>query len=143
MKALIFLFSLTILISCSTNDDAGDVKTNEFEQIVTILPQDQWKVTRYYEANEDRTNDFESFIFLFDADGTVLGQNDLFTENGTWAYKSTPENGEQLVLRFDGTVPFDQIIGDWDIISLGNAKVELAYGELNNVPTKLLTFSKI
>ncbi len=143
MKTILLLFSVIMLMSCSTDDDAGNVKTNEFEQIITILPQDQWKVTRLYEGTEDHTIDFESFIFTFNADGTVTGQNDLFTENGTWAYKSTPEDGEQLVLHFDGTVPFDRIIGDWDIISLGNAKVEFSSDESNNDGSKLLTFSKL
>ncbi len=142
MKNFVWIFSLIVLFSCSSDDDAGDVITNKFEQIKTILPQGEWEVSYFYD-NGDQTFNFESFIFTFNADGTVYGQTDLFTENGTWAYKSTSENGEQLLLQFEGTVPFDRIIGVWNIISLGTEKVELSNGKAGDEKVKLLTFSKL
>ncbi len=63
--------------------------TTNFKNIETILPQGTWEVSSYFEGNTDRTMDFESFVFTFNEDGTVIAQNDLFTENGTWEYQNS------------------------------------------------------
>ena len=143
MKKLVLFLSLIILASCNNDDGAGDVITNEFAQIKIILPQGKWKVSNFFDNHADRTIDFESFIFYFKEDGTVEGKTDLYTENGTWQYKSTSEDGEQLILQFNGTAPFDEITYDWNIVSLGISKVELSYTNNSNEVTKLLTFVKI
>lgn len=143
MKKLALILSLIFLVSCNTDDDAGDVVTNEFEQIKIILPQGEWKVSNFYESQADHTADFESFTFTFKEDGTVYGQTDLYTENGTWNYESTSEFGEQLVLQFSGTTPFDEITEDWKIVSLSISKIELSKVSSNEEDTKLLTFSKL
>ncbi|QAA83032.1 hypothetical protein EI546_15500 [Aequorivita sp. H23M31] len=142
MKKLLVIFSMILFFSCSSDDDAGDVVTTKFEKIKTILPQGEWIVSNFYD-NGDQTIDFESFIFTFKTDGTVFGQNDLFTENGTWEYSTTAVDGEQLLLQFQGTVPFDRIIGVWDIISLTPEKVELSIGNVDNQNVKLLIFTQI
>jgi|26BtaG_2_1085354.scaffolds.fasta_scaffold00062_14 hypothetical protein len=143
MKKLILLFSVIILASCSSDDDAGDVITNEFERISSVLPQGTWKVTTLIDGNEDHTEAFESFIFTFDEDGTVVSQTDLFSEIGIWAYKSTSQQGEQLILEFNDVTPFDQINDDWKIVSVTNSQVELS--DVGDIPenTDLLVFTKI
>ena len=142
MKNFILIFSLIILASCSTDDDAGDVINNEFEQIISILPQEEWAVSNLFTDNSDHTADFQGFTFNFREDGSVEGQTDLYTEVGTWAYKSTSENGEQLVLQFSGTPPFDKISNDWMIVSASVSKIELVI-EGDNEDTQLLVFSRL
>ncbi len=144
MKRIALILSLLVLISCNKDDNKGDVITNEFEQIQIILPQGKWKVTSFYSEHADHTIDFETFIFSFNEDGTVNGKTDLFSEDGTWLYKTTSENGEQLILQFSGTPPFDKITENWTIVSLNVSKIELTHKIGNNDDnTKLLTFSKI
>ena len=132
-----------IITSCKTEDDTGNLINSEFEQIKLILPQQQWKVDNLFINDAVHTDDFESFTFVFKEDGTVEGQNDLFTEMGTWVYKSSQENGEQLILKFGGTPPFDEISKDWEIVSLNNMKIELVIEENSNENTQLLAFSKL
>ncbi len=147
MKKLLFILSITILASCSSNDDSGDVNDDQFQNIETILPQGTWEVSSYFEGNTDRTMDFESFVFTFDQDNTLKAKNDLFTENGTWEYQnseSNPDgNDERLLLEFGGTTPFDLITEDWGIISVSSTKVELSVASGNNGKAELLTFSKL
>src|SRR5690554_5752826 len=100
MKKIAFIFSLLLCISCSSDDDAGNVITIEFEQIELILPQNEWIISKFTSNQTDQTIEFESFIFNFETDGTFTSQNDLFTEAGTWEYISTAQLGEQLSLRF-------------------------------------------
>lgn len=143
MKQLVLIFSLLILASCSTEDNSGDVINNKFEQIKLILPQEQWKISNLFTDNAVHTDDFQSFTFTFKEDGTVEGQTDLFTEVGTWGYKSSSENGEQLILQFSDTTPFDKISKDWKIVSLSISKIELIDEGNSSVDTRLLAFSKL
>lgn len=143
MKYLVLIFSIIILSSCSTADDAGDVIMAEFDQIETILPQEKWEVSNLFIHNEDHTSDFQNFNFTFREDGTVEGKTDLIAETGTWVYKSTLESGEQLIVQFSETPPFDGISNDWKIISLSNSKIELIDEGNSSEDTRLLSFSNL
>lgn len=143
MKKLIFIFSIILFASCSSDDDAGDVITTEFERIKTILPQGTWEVSKFIDDNREATMDFESFVFTFDEDGSATGATDLFSETGTWAYRSTTQEGEQLVLEFDEVTPFDKISDDWKIVSASNSRVELSDDGSSEGDTDLLVFSKL
>lgn len=142
MKKILVLIAMVVFASCSSDDDSGDVYTSEFEQIKTILPQGEWKVSTFIDGQEDKTSAFESFVFTFDQDGTVLGKTDLFSEAGTWTYDNTSDNSEKLILNFGETDPFPEISDDWDIVSVNNSKVELSDDD-NEGDTELLTFTKI
>ncbi|MDC8001284.1 hypothetical protein POV26_09555 [Aequorivita todarodis] len=143
MKRLLIVLAIVVFASCSSDDDSGDANTNEFEQIKTTLPQGEWKITKLIDGQSDHTVDFESFVFTFSEDGTVAAKNDLFTEPGTWAYDNSSNSGEELVLQFSETTPFDEINDDWDIVSVSNSKVELKDVSGGNGDTELLTFSKL
>lgn len=143
MKRLFLLLAVVVFASCSSDDDAGDVFTNEFEQIKTTLPDGQWKISTFIDGQTDKTSAFESFVFNFNEDGTVVGTTDLFSETGTWAYNNTSSTSEKLVLLFGETDPFPEINNDWNIVSVSNSKVELSDDNNANAEIKLLTFTKI
>lgn len=143
MKRILILFAIVVFASCSSNDDSGNVNTNEFEPIKTTLPQGEWMVSKLIDGQSDHTTDFESFIFNFSEDGTVAATNDLFTESGTWAYDNSSNSAEKLVLLFSETTPFDEINDDWDIVSVSNSKIELSDVSGGNGDVKLLTFTKL
>jgi hypothetical protein len=143
MKRILILLAIAVFASCSSDDDAGNVNTNEFEQIKTTLPQGEWKVSKLIDGQSDHTTDFESFVFTFNEDGTVVAQNDLFTENGTWAYDNSSSSGEELILQFSEATPFDEINDDWDIVSVSDSKIELSDISGGNGDVELLTFTKL
>ena len=144
MKKLLLLFSVLIMASCSSDDDAGDVVTNEFERISSVLPQGTWKVTTLIDGNENHTAAFESFIFTFNEEGSVIAENDLYSETGIWAYRTTAQEGEQLVLAFNDVIPFDEINDDWKIVSVTNTKIELSDDDDNDLDDlDILVFTKI
>ncbi|SRX75809.1 hypothetical protein [Aequorivita antarctica] len=143
MKRILILLAIIVFASCSSNDDSGNVNTNEFEPIKTTLPQGEWMVSKLIDGQSDHTTDFESFIFNFSEDGTVAATNDLFTESGTWAYDNSSNSAEKLVLLFSETTPFDEINDDWDIVSVSNSKIELSDVSGGNGDVKLLTFTKL
>jgi hypothetical protein len=146
MKKILILLALVVFASCSSDDDSGNVNTNEFENIKNTLIQGEWKVSKLIDGQSDYTADFESFVFTFNEDGTVVAQNDLFTENGTWAYdnsSSSSDSSEELILQFSEMTPFDEINDDWDIVSVSNSKIELSDVSGGNGDVELLTFVKL
>lgn len=143
MKKILILITAIVFASCNSDDDSGDANTNEFEQIETTLPQGQWKISKLIDGQSDDTADFQSFAFTFNVDGTATAQNDLFTENGTWAYDNSSSSSEELILQFGQTTPFDKINDDWDIVSVSNTKIELSDVSGGNGDIELLTFTKL
>ncbi|HNP66858.1 MAG TPA: hypothetical protein PKH16_03050 [Aequorivita sp.] len=143
MKRLFIVLAITIFAACNSDDDSGNVNTNEFENIKTTLPQGEWEVSKLIDGQSDHTVDFESFVFIFNEDGTVVAQNDLFTENGTWAYDNSSSSSEELVLQFSQQTPFDQINDDWDIVSVTNSTIELSDVSGGDGDIELLTFTKL
>ena len=143
MKKLFIVLAISVFGACSSDDDSGNVNTNEFENIKTTLPQGEWKVSKLIDGQSDHTADFESFVFNFNGDGTVVAQNDLFTENGTWAYDNSSSSGEELILQFSERTPFDQINDDWDIVSVTNSTIELSDISGGDGDIELLTFTKL
>ena len=143
MKRLFIVLAITIFAACNSDDDSGNVNTNEFENIKTTLPQGEWEVSKLIDGQSDHTSDFESFVFTFKEDGTVRAQNDLFTENGTWAYDNSSSSNEELILQFSEQTPFDQINDDWDIVSVTNSTIELSDVSGGNGDIELLTFTKL
>lgn len=142
MKKLILILTTIALVSCSMNDDAGDVISHEFESIKATLPQGEWKVSTMIDGTTDITAEFESFTFTFNQDGTVVAKNDLLSEQGTWRYSTTASTGEELVFIFDDMNPFKKLNEAWDIISVRSSVIELRnIGANNNV--ELLTFTKL
>mgnify|MGYP003644919013 CR=1 FL=1 len=143
MKRIMLLLAVVVFASCSSDDDAGDANSTEFQQIETVLPQGKWMVSKLIDGDSDHTSDFESFEFTFSEDGSVTAQNDLFTEPGTWSYDNSSSSSEELVLQFSGTTPFDKLNDDWDIVSVSNSKVELSDVSGGNGDIELLTFTKL
>jgi len=142
MKRLFIVAAIVIFASCSSDDDSGDVNTSEFEQVKTTLPQGKWKVSTFNDNGIDKSEEFESFKFTFNKDGSVEAQNDLLTELGTWNYDNTSSSSEKLNLKFGEINPFDEISDDWNIISVTNSKVELSDDD-GNGDIELLTFIKL
>lgn len=143
MKKILILFTAIAFASCSSDDDAGDANTSEFENIKTTVTQGEWKVTKLVDGQSDHTVEFESYVFNFNEDGTVLAQNDLLSEPGTWAYDNSSSSGEEFVLQFSETPPFDEINDDWDIVSVTNSKIELKDISGGDGDLELLTFTKL
>lgn len=142
MKNILMLIALVIFASCSSEDSKDD-QLGKFEEIKLILPQGEWKVGKFIKDEVDQTSNFESFVFTFDKDGSVLAQNDLFSENGTWLYVKKTEELEEFILTFNPVKPFGDISAEWEIASVGASKIELIDKGSVQKDTKLLSFVKL
>jgi hypothetical protein len=142
MKKILIVLTVIAFTACSSNDDAGDANTIEFEKIKTTLPEGEWKISNLIDGQSDHTEDFQSFVFTFNEDGTVAATNDLYSEPGTWTYDNSSSSSEKLVLQFSETTPFDEINDDWEIVLVSSSTVELRDVSGGDGDIELLTFTK-
>ena len=55
MKKILILLAIVTFASCSSDDDSGNVNTNEFENIKTTIPQCEWKVSKLIDGHSHHT----------------------------------------------------------------------------------------
>ena len=126
---LITLF-IGMFISCS-KDDASDVTTNG------------WKVTKFLHKGEDKTSDFQSYVFDFQSSGVLTAVKGSTTVTGVW--KEVQDSGRnKLVISFGATGSFDEISEDWTIGTKTDVSIKLTNVSDNaaNVGTDVLEFAK-
>ena len=131
---LLNLVLITLLMgmftSCS-KDDASDVTTTG------------WKVTKFLHKGEDKTSDFQSYVFDFQSSGVLTAVKGSTTVTGVW--KEVQDSGRnKLVISFGGTGSFDEISEDWTIGTKTDVSIKLTNvsGNAANVGTDVLEFAK-
>ncbi|SDX10728.1 hypothetical protein [Aequorivita viscosa] len=142
MKQLIIIFSLVILVACSKTDESDNAVVTEFEEIESILPKTEWKVNNLFINNEDYIGSVQNFSFIFKTDGIVEAKADSTSKSGTWIYRNSLENGEQLIIQFNDTSSLNKLSNQWEIISIRTSQVEFIDEEKNSDVTHLLSFNK-
>lgn len=141
MKKLfnILLFSSVIVLSsCSKADDnPGDASA----EVATSLKSGTWRISSYSDNGTDKTANYSSFIFTFDANGAISAANGLLTAVGTW--KTQKDNGKhELDLAFTSPPFFEEIEEDWEIVSQNPTQVSLKDVNDAGTETDLLVFTK-
>ena len=143
MKTSIFAFLTLFLVSCSSDDDSNNSNDDQFANIVTLLPQGNWRVSSFIEGENDQTQTFESFVFEFEESGTVTATNDIFSETGNWNYESSSSSDEKLNLDFGETNPFDELTEDWRITTANSTTISLFHVSGGDGSEDFLIFTKI
>ena len=126
---LITLF-IGMFISCS-KDDANDVTSTG------------WKVAKFLHKGEDKTSDFQSYVFDFQSSGVLTAVKGSTTVTGVW--KEVQDSGRnKLVISFGATGSFDEISEDWTIGTKTDVSIKLTNvsGNAANVGTDVLEFAK-
>lgn len=131
---LLNLVLITLLMgmftSCS-KDDASDVTTTG------------WKVTKFLHKGDDKTSDFQSYVFDFQSSGVLTAVKGSTTVTGLW--KEVQDSGRnKLVISFGATGSFDEISEDWTIGTKTDVSIKLTNvsGNAANVGTDVLEFAK-
>lgn len=124
MKRLFLLLCVISLTACDTTDIPGDVITREFERVKFILPRTSWKINKFIIDNENRTTNFDSIVFKFKAQDSLMAEFPEFRDYGKWHYESLPGESEKLVLEAPEII--QELSDTWEILSLVNAEVHLS-----------------
>ena len=126
---------------CDEDDDfdfdEDDVSDSVF---VSILVDGSWKITYYFD-DQDETDDFKSYEFMFLRDGSVkvLKGDSLIT--GVW-YAYGDDGILEFELDFGSTWPLKELNDDWVVIEFDESRIKLG-DESGDSTEEYVTFEKV
>lgn len=155
----VIVFSLVFVLgSCGSTDDndnstagggsgggtGGNVNT-QIDELKTIMASGSWIVTFYFDTDHEETNNFTTFSFVFNPQGSLSASNGIDTNNGTWSVTpdSSGDGDIDFNISFASPPDFAEISDDWDVVSYTNDKLELTDVSGGNGGTDFLTFERL
>lgn len=153
---MIMLSLLFTLGSCTSSDDndnslpggagggsVGNVNA-QIDEIKTIMISGSWVVTFYFDTDHEETNNFTTFLFVFNPQGSINASNGVDTNNGTWSVSpdSSGDGNIDFTIFFADPPDFAEISDEWEVLSYTNDKLELRDVSGGNGGTDLLTFER-
>lgn len=130
LNLVLFTLFIGLFTSCSKDDTTENTSTG-------------WKVTKFLHKGEDKTSDFQSYVFDFQTSGVLTAIKGSTTVTGLW--KEVQDSGRsKLVISFGGTGSFEEISEDWIIGTKTDVSIKLTNvsGNAANVGTDVLEFAK-
>ena len=146
LHSVVLVLSLSLIVSCSTNEDDSTNTTVEIEQLESTAETGTWRVTNLVDSGQDETSDFNGFVFSFLENGTVTATNGTTIYDGTWSVASDDDDDNDVDFNIFFPVPdsndFDDLNDDWDIVSYSDTIINLIDIDDETGDTDLLTFEK-
>lgn len=143
IKTLLLASLCTIAMSCNSDDDGTTANPNDGPNAdIETNIEGTYTITRLDVDNVASEQDFQGFTFQFTANGTVIGENDLFSETGSWNYSTTSTNdtlNEFLFLDFNQQDPFTDLERNWVLTERIDNEITLSDTTSTNVDR--LTFT--
>ena len=149
------LFGLLIILFIAACDDGDDDKKSSNANITEVqntAVNGQWRVTYFFDTDSEETDNFNGYVFEFDADNNLTATNGSNNFSGSWSVTDDDSGDDSNHGDFDdidfniafATPPnFEELSEDWEIISLTSTKIELRHVSGGNGGTDLLTFEKV
>jgi hypothetical protein len=137
------LFIMTSLLSCSNDDDKGNVNTSDPTPVINTVTQGTWRITSHIEDNLDKTGNYAGYNFTFGTNKMLSATNGTLTATGSWSVVAERDEKDlDFNIGFATPINFVELTDDWDVVSRTDTKIELidlgdTFGD-----TDYLTFEK-
>lgn len=148
ISAFMFLFIVTIVSSCTDEDDSAVNNSVDPTPVINAVNTGTWRVTFYEDSGVDETSNFSGYNFSFGAGNILSATNGTNTYLGTWSVTSdnsmddSPSNDLDFNIAFSAPVNFAELTDDWNIVSYTTAKIELIHVSGGSGGTDYITFEK-
>ena len=144
MKLKILVGSIAIILA-SSSCKKEDVKQKE--NIETEITSGTWRISYFNDSGINETENFNSYNFTFNSNGTLTAANGSNTYSGTWTITDSNSNDDSsedldFNIYFNQTNNFENLNDDWDIISHSPSELKLKDVSGGNGGTDELTFVK-
>lgn len=144
---LIAIFLVIITMSSCRNNVTPNSNTNNPSSIINIVNNGTWRITYYYDTDQEETNNFNGYNFTFGANNILTASNGATTIMGTWTITDSNSNDDNLSdldfnILFSTPAQFVEISDDWEIIEKSNTVIKLKDVSGGNGGIDYLTFTK-
>ena len=142
MKNKIYLIALiTTLVtvsSCKKEDNSNPDNGNN-SSIAGIITAGSWRVSSFHESGNDRTANFNGYVFTFSSSGTVTAVNSAGTTVGTWRIDDS--NVNEFHISIGSTAPLSDLDRGWLITSQSTNEIQMTDDDSSH--DRELHFTKI
>lgn len=145
---ILILVALSAL-SCNNCDDDEIVpnKINSSNAIITNVSNGSWRISYYWNSNQDKTTHFDGYIFKFLANNVLNTNNSINTFDGNWSVIDSNVNSDSLSdiifkISFNDPTSFKNLTNDWLFIEKTTSLLKLKKLGINNEITDYLTLTK-
>jgi hypothetical protein len=144
---LIAIFLVIITMSSCRNNVTPNSNTNNPSSIINIVNNGTWRITYYYDTDQEETNNFNGYNFTFGANNVLTASNGTITYTGTWSITDSNSNDDSLSdldfnITFGNPAQFVEISDDWEIMEKSNTVIKLKDVSGGNGGIDYLTFTK-
>lgn len=144
--AIALLFILTTSSMCTNDDDNATNNSNPAE-VIAIVNNGTWRITYYFDNNQDETNTYNGYNFTFGASNALTAANGTNTYAGTWSVTNSNSNDDShgdldFNIAFSTPAQFQELTDDWEIIETSSTVIKLRDISGGNGGTDYLTFTK-
>lgn len=144
---LIAIFLVIISMSSCRNNVTPNSNTNNPSSIINIVNNGTWRITYYYDTDQEETNNFNGYNFTFGANNILTASNGATINTGTWTITDSNSNDDSLSdldfnISFGNPAQFVEISDDWEIMEKSNTVIKLKDVSGGNGGIDYLTFTK-
>lgn len=117
LSVYVLLFCSILFLACNQDDDA-DATSVDPQSVSSFLMEDNGFIIRLLiDDGDDETADFSSYVFNFNADGSVVASDDNNMITGS--YSVIRDDGRvELEMSFTTNPNFDELNDEWYFISI-------------------------
>lgn len=147
-SSLVLLFMIASASSCSSNDDNPVIPTvNNPNDVISIVNNGTWKITYYYDSDQEETSTFAGYNFTFGASNVLAASNGTNSYNGSWSITDSNSNDDSISdldfnIAFSTPSEFADLTDDWEIVEKSATVIKLKDVSGGNGGTDYLTFTK-
>ncbi|WP_339889482.1 hypothetical protein [uncultured Flavobacterium sp.] len=152
LKQLKFSLVITILFmstfsSCNNDDDSSSSNVNNPNDVINIVNNGTWRITYYFDTDQEETNTFTGYNFTFGANSVLTTTNGTNTYTGIWSVTDSNSNDDSISdlhfnIAFASPTEFEELTDDWEITEKSATIIKLRDVSGGNGGTDYLTFTK-
>ena len=152
MKNIFLIASVLLLFGCSRDDDKNISNPNPNnptiqKQIESDMENGDWRITNFNEDGNDKTQNFNGYVFKFNSDGSISVSNVTSNYSGLCGMNDfnlddDSQNNLHFNILFYEANNFLELNDDWEVISHSETKLLLQDISGGNGGIDFLTFEK-
>jgi hypothetical protein len=117
LVGLLLFFTTIAFIRC-TADQVYSPSTKD------VLSQNKWTVD-YFFAGQDKTAQFSSFEFNFNANGTVTGKTSTGEFEGTWSLIKDVSRNDVIEINISNQPQLAELNDLWKVTDMGISTIDM------------------
>lgn len=139
------IFVITTASMCSNDDNT--ISSNSPSDVNAVVSNGTWRVTYYYDSDQDETTNFSGYNFTFASNNVLTASNGTNNYTGTWSVTDSNSSDDSINdldfnIAFISPVQFEELTDDWEIIEKTSTQLRLIDISGGNGETDYLTFTK-